>query len=171
MTLDFIPGSWSFAADAQPIPTVTSVTLTDETHITVEFDNIPDGYDIDADTILDMGPEFTLTHAGGMIIEVDETVAPERVDESNSYIFIIRGLGYIDVTLPDDGKTLDAESVTDLAPEFAIEPAPGDDDFSITIDNSRAPEDLGGNTFRYWVNGNYTTGDVSLTLNRRQLQL
>ena len=163
VTLEFVPGSWSFAASGLQTPTVTSVTLTDATHITVEFDNIPDGYTIDADTILDLGPEFTLTHAGGLVVEVDGTLAPERVADSNSYIFRIRGHGYIDVALPVGGKTLEIDTVTDLAPEFTIGPASGGNDFSITLDNSRAPVDLGGNTFRYWVQGNYATGDVSLS--------
>ena len=86
VTLEFIPGSWSLVADASAYPgdTGPSVELTDATHITVDFDNIPAGFELDPDSIFDSMAEFTLTHSGGLIIEVLDGETPERVEDSNT---------------------------------------------------------------------------------------
>ncbi|MEP7335841.1 MAG: hypothetical protein ABI717_08685, partial [Actinomycetota bacterium] len=66
---------------------------------------------------------------------------------------VINGRNYMDVMLPaptDAGWTIDANSVTDLAPEFRLS---GDALGSVTIDSSQAPVLVSGTTYRYWING------------------
>ncbi|HMJ90340.1 MAG TPA: hypothetical protein VK530_11010, partial [Candidatus Acidoferrum sp.] len=83
----------------------------------------------------------------------------------------INGRGYLDVTLPEssgqllkDGQTIDVTgalstaSVTDLAPEFALNPVSG-----LVLDNNQPPVHLQGNVFRYWTNGIATTATVEIT--------
>ena len=160
VTVEFIPGSWSFKANTHPLPTTTSVTLTDKSHVKVTFDNLPPDYSLDVASITDAGPEFTVTHAGGKIIEVQNNETPERVGDTNSFVYAIKGFGYIDVTLP--GGTLDSASVTDLDPEFTLQPAGASDNFSVTLDSIRVPVLVSGNTYRYFVTGTYTAGSVKL---------
>ena len=69
----------------------------------------------------------------------------------------INGRNFLDVTLPaptDVGYTIDAASVTDLAPEFRLS---GNGVGTVALDNSQAPIHLTGNTYRYWINGFFAT--------------
>ncbi|MBL8335376.1 MAG: hypothetical protein JNM97_01270, partial [Rhodoferax sp.] len=74
--------------------------------------------------------------------------------------------GFLDVTFGfPSGKTLDLDSIYDLAPEFTINAASG---HAIRLDGTQAPVLLPstGNTFtfRYFTLGSYTSGEVTVTL-------
>jgi hypothetical protein len=76
--------------------------------------------------------------------------------------------GFLDVTFGfPSGKTLDLDSIYDLAPEFTLNAATG---HAIRLDGTQAPVLLPatGNantfTFRYFTLGSYTSGEVTLTL-------
>jgi hypothetical protein len=81
----------------------------------------------------------------------------------------LNGRGYIDVNIvvPDYAADLIVDSVTDLDPEFTIEADDPETDGTLELDNTQAPVllDVVGDTytFRYWYNGTFETGDVTLT--------
>jgi len=80
----------------------------------------------------------------------DDTVGAEDINSR----------GYLDLvyTVPA-GATLDAASITDLAPEFLL---PNDSELS--LDDTQAPLHLGGNTFRYWTRGRLPDDTTTVTL-------
>ena len=75
----------------------------------------------------------------------------------------LNGRGYFDVsfTVPGYAASLDLDSVTDLEPEFTVSEA------GVVLDPSQPPTllDHTGNvyTFRYWYNGEFRTGPLTLT--------
>ncbi|HEX4527586.1 MAG TPA: hypothetical protein VH108_12695 [Gaiellaceae bacterium] len=80
---------------------------------------------------------------------------------------VINNRNWIDVTFtPPSGMLINGGSITDAAPEFALSgPGVG----SIVLDASRAPSLVSTDsttkaaTYRYWLIGQFVTGDVTLT--------
>ncbi|CAB5140735.1 diguanylate cyclase/phosphodiesterase (GGDEF & EAL domains) with PAS/PAC sensor(s), partial [Olavius algarvensis associated proteobacterium Delta 3] len=70
--------------------------------------------------------------------------------------------GFIDVTfqVPAYAAELDIDSIIDLAPEFTLSAAGGQE---LALDDTQPPLHLGGNIFRYWTRGDFASGDVTLT--------
>ena len=82
----------------------------------------------------------------------------------------INGRGYIDVVFTvAPGKTLDAATITDTDPEFAISSTATNGDTvtgQVALDTTQAPVRLTptGNVFRYWTKGHWTSaGDLAVT--------
>ena len=82
----------------------------------------------------------------------------------------INGRGFIDVDIvvPGYASDLVIASVTDLDPEFTVV-VDSPTNVTLVLDDSQAPLLLGFNaatdtyTFRYWYNGSFESGDVTLT--------
>ncbi|MBT8438744.1 MAG: hypothetical protein KJO91_03385, partial [Gammaproteobacteria bacterium] len=89
--IDFIAASWAFESDTSAAD--ASITLTDTQWIEVDFDNVPEGYVIDPASVTDLSAEFTVTLDGvtDKTIELVTDVAPERVDETNTYRYRVSG--------------------------------------------------------------------------------
>ena len=68
----------------------------------------------------------------------------------------LNGRNYIDVTFPapDSGYSIDPASITDLTPEFRLS---GTGLGTVVVDNSQAPLSLGGNEYRFWLNGQFSS--------------
>ena len=99
ITATFIPGSWSFLdMSTPPAPTTTVLTLDSPSSITVDFDNVPPGYQIDPASITDFAPEFSLDYTGQNFAKdgpghmaLDDLVAPTRIGDGNVYRYTVSG--------------------------------------------------------------------------------
>ncbi|HLQ76232.1 MAG TPA: hypothetical protein VK210_02700, partial [Terriglobia bacterium] len=91
--VEFIPGSWSFvpSSGVPQAPTVSTITLNDPSFISVAFDNVPTGFQLDPASITDLEGEFTLNYAGTGTITLVKNEAPIRVGTTNTYRFRVSG--------------------------------------------------------------------------------
>ncbi|MFM8573273.1 MAG: hypothetical protein ACKOAU_16875, partial [Pirellula sp.] len=88
--VEFIDGSWSLIADSHPVPSSTVVTLNSSQWLTVVFDNTPEGFEIDASSVVDAAAEFTFTYSGSGTFSLVPDVTPVQVNQ-NSFRYRIAG--------------------------------------------------------------------------------
>jgi hypothetical protein len=99
VTLELIAGSVSFTQNgAGPVPSASSATLDNRQWLTIDFDNVPSGFQIDPASITDLAPEIMLSYTGqnaaktgAGTISLVQDVAPERIGETNTYRFRVTG--------------------------------------------------------------------------------
>ncbi|HEX9569566.1 MAG TPA: hypothetical protein VF987_07795, partial [Rhodospirillales bacterium] len=158
------PGVGTIALDVGEAP----VRLSGDTYrffLTGAFEKGAVEVVFDPDTVTDEADFSNLAATQGFTVQGPTVKLAGPNNGGAIGIQSINNRGFIDVQIVvPAGKQLDVDSVTDEGPEFTIS-APSDG--SIVVDDSETPVLLGvsGNTytFRYFVTGTYTSGNVELS--------